>query len=267
VQSRYPHPFTLQVAAQAAAVINVAPVRPIFEPGAVRLPGERAARRQDTVRLAPTVYRDLFLPVVGTFAPNDLAEVTLITERTGPDGKRAEVKLLEKAKMPTFRALYRFNFNSGVVGSGLRKPSFLKVKTADDDPATTASEARYRIAEIEGDRRVLPIFAVSVYLVPVDVQGPVRWSERLIPNPTIGFAFSNPADDVFLGFNHEVVRNLQFFWGLHLGKVGKLSPRNDVSEDRDATAPVTHDGRRKALTFGFTFNVNVVTKIFKSGAP
>jgi hypothetical protein len=179
------------------------------------------------------VYRDFFLPVVGTFAPNDFAEVTLSTERLGPDGKRTEVKLLEKAKLPAFRALYRFNFNSGVFSTALRKHTFQKVRTVDDDPATSAVETRYRVADVQGEHRMLPAFAVTVYLVPVDIQSPVSWGERLIPNPTLGFAFANPADDVFAGFSHELVRNLQFFWGWHFGKVSAIgSPSGCVLRAR-----------------------------------
>jgi len=264
VQARYPYPFSLQVTAQAGAVINLAPVRPVFEPGALHA-GEAVHEKKSEgkVHLGEPLYRDLFLPVEGTFAPNDFAEATLVTERLDKEGQREEVKLLDKAKLPTFRALYRFNFNSGVVSSGLREPAFQKVKITDDDPKTSdENEARYRIDEVKGQRRVIPMFGFTVYLLPVDIQGPVTWRERL-PNPTVGFGFTHPTDDAFVGFSHELVRNLQLFWGWHFGKVTESALRNEVSEERDATAPVTREKRDRAFVWGVTLNVNVVTKIFK----
>jgi hypothetical protein len=267
VDAQYPYPFSLKATAQAGAVINLSPVRPVFEPaGTVLAFGGTPAdlSRCGSVVPAERVYRDLMLPVVGTFAPNDFAEVSISTERLDEDGKRVEVKLLEKAKLPTFRALYRFNFNSGVVSTALRQHTFQKVKTLDDDPDTKEEvETRFRTEEIVGERRVLPTFAVTMYWFPVDIQSPVTWSERLMPNPTIGFAITDPADDIFAGFSHELVRNLQLFYGIHFGKVDALVARNDVTEDRDATAPLVRARRDKAFMFGFTLNVNVVTKIFK----
>lgn len=261
LDTNYPRPFTLSATAQAATVINVAPARPVFEPG--KTSAEASAERPSRVTLGDRVYRDVFLPVVGNFAPNTFAEVTIVTQGQGDDGKPAEVKLVDKAKYPPFRALYRFNFSSGVMRTNLRSHTFQKVKIVDDDPATEkVNEARYRVDDLQGDPRVMPIFAFSVYLVPVDIQNQVTWRERLVPAPTIGFAFTNPANDVFVGFSHEVVRNLQFVWGLHFGVVSQAVTRNVVSEDHDATAPVTRDKRDKAFAFGLTFNVNVITKIF-----
>ena len=243
LNTNYNRPFTLTATAQAAAVINVAPARPVFEPG--KLSVEASAERPSRVTLGDRVYRDVFLPVIGESAPNDLAEVTIVTQGTGDDGKPAEVKLVDKAKFPPFRALYRFNFSSGVMRTKLRAHTFQKVKTVDDDPATEkVNEARYRVDDLEGNPRVMPFFAFSVYLLPVDIQRQVTWRERLVPAPTIGFAFTNPANDVFVGFSHEIVRNLQFVWGLHFGVVSEQVTRNVVSEDHDATAPVTQDKRK-----------------------
>jgi hypothetical protein len=39
--------------------------------------------------------------------------------------------------------------------------------------------------------------------------------------------------------------------------------RNEVSEEQDATAPVTQKGRDRGFSFGLSFNINVIKDIFK----
>lgn len=258
----HPYGFHLAATAQDGAVVNTDPVRPTFavsEPEAARgaeLPARRATSR---------AYTDVVLPIRGAFAPNQYPEVTISTERLNDDdpAKRTTVTLVDKAKYPQFRALYRYNFNTGVFGSGLRNSEFTKIRTRDDDPATEdVDESLYRIQETETDGPVKPIFAFTYYLKPVDVQAPVS-HERWIPNPTVGFAFENPADNIYFGFSHEILRNAQLFWGWHWGQVKELVARNEVSEDRDGSAPPTRDGRKAAFGVAVTFNVAVITKIFK----
>ena len=56
-------------------------------------------------------------------------------------------------------------------------------------------------------RRQSPIageanLCLHLLLKPVEVQAPVS-HERWIPNPTIGFAFVDSADNIYFGFSHE----------------------------------------------------------------
>lgn len=258
----HPYPFFVDVSAQGGAAVNTAPARPVFSAGAT---GEAAIGAKTVVTGADDAYTDVILPIRGEFAPNDILSVTIKTER--PDDKdpkkRTEVVLIDKAKYPQVRALYRFNFNTGIVRSWLRDRQFVKVKTIADDPGTEkVNEARYRIDEVKQEPRIAPLFAFTYYLKPVDIRGPVT-HERYIPNPTLGFALTHPADDVFAGFSHEIFRNAQLFYGLHFGLVADRLQRNDINEDQDATDPPTRKVRQSAFTFGLTFNLNIVAKIFK----
>ena len=93
-----------------------------------------------------------FLPVQGDFKPNDILEVTITTERADDKDaqKRTAVVLVDKAKYPQVRALYRYNFNSGVVVSNLRDTRFVKVRTVADESASwtrgITTEGRSRAA-------------------------------------------------------------------------------------------------------------------------
>lgn len=256
----HPYPFQLSLTVTAGAPIDIEPVRPTFDAAGE---GDRgvAARPPASAR----AYVDVVLPLRGTFAPNAIPEVTILTERpSDADPKKpASATLVDKARYPQFRALYRYNFNTGIARSTLQRAEFSKVRIADDDPATEqVNESRYRILESRADPRIMPVAAFTYYLKPVDIQAPAGW-ERLIPNPTIGFAVANPADNVFLGWSHEVLRNTQVFWGWHWGTQKELVARNDISEDHDATAPVTRDRFARAFSVGVTFNVASVARLFK----
>lgn len=263
LSASHPYAFFLTAVAQDGAVVNTEPVRPTFDIAT----GEAAGAKQPLPkqRVNARAYTDVILAVRGSFVPNQYPEVTISTERAADDDpkKRTTVTLVDKAKYPQFRALYRYNFNTGVFGSRLRTSNFTKVKIKDDDAATEdVDESRYRIDESRADASVKPLFAFTYYLKPVDIQAPVG-HERFIPNPTLGFAFANPADNIYLGFSHEILRNAQLFWGWHWGFTKKLVPRNDVSEDRVSDAPQTRERRQRAFGIGATFNVDVIKRIFQ----
>ncbi len=264
VPARHPFGFFLSASTQPGAVVNVAPVRPTFAASAQE-PVLRAESGGIAVTGAESAYTDVFLPVQGDFKPNDILEVTITTERADDKDaqKRMGVVLVDKAKYPQMRALYRYNFNSGVIVSNLRDTRFVKVRTVADDPATAkVDESRYRVDAIAEARPVKPVFAFTCYWKAVDIQAPVTMGERLRPNPTFGFALTNPADDAFVGFTHEVARNMSLFWGAHIGLVNELLARDDVTEDGEPTAPPTRKVRRTGFAIGVTLNLTVVTKIF-----
>jgi hypothetical protein len=259
--SRHPFPFRLSASVIPGTPINIEPVRPTFAVG-----GEAAFNGAPTAPVFAQAYRDVVLAVRDTVPPNGIVEATITTERpTKEDPKKLEsVTLVEKAKYPQSRARYRYNFASGVFRSKLRDTQYVKVKTVDDDPATTnVNEARYRIDDYETDRTTRPGFALSYYFFPVDIQSRVGWREWL-PAPTIAFAFVKPQDNIYLGLTHELWRNVQLFYGSHFGVTNELVTRNVISEDRDATAPQTRERRGKGqFTWGLTFNISAITKVFK----
>lgn len=52
-------------------------------------------------------------------------------------------------------------------------------------------------------------------------------------------------------------------WCLIWGVVDSPATRNDVDETQDATAPATRKTRERSFAFGLSFNLAVVTTIFK----
>lgn len=265
---RHPYGFRLSAGVSAGSAINTEPVRPTFP-----VLGESAALVFRSGAAPPDnpvsehALRDVILPVRDNIPPNGVVEVTIATERpTAADPKKLEtVTLVDKVKLPQFRARYRYSITTGIFRSTLRDTTFTKVKTHDDDPATTpANEAAYRIDSRLNDAAIRPVFALAYYLAPLDIQSKVGWRE-IIPAPTIGFSFQNPQDNIYAGFTHEFLRNLQVFWGWHFGTTTEMVNRNDVSEEKDSTAVVTRQRRSSKGNFavGVTFNVAVIAKVFK----
>jgi hypothetical protein len=69
-------------------------------------------------------------------------------------------------------------------------------------------------------------------------------------------------ENAFVGFSHEFLRNAQIVWGVHYGKVTELVNRNDASEDRDGTAPVTRSRFHAKPFLGLTLNLRFLDKVF-----
>lgn len=277
----FPEPFTLTYTTAVKEVENPTPVRPVFAPK-----GEAGVAEQfvDLDR----AYTDFVMPFGRRFPANTVVSVsvstymrvitkdeTTVTTNDPPGEKEARSKttttdtrssqrvaLVSNEEYPPIRGLYRFNFTAGVNGSSLRSPSFVRIKTALDDPATSADETRYKTEEVKGDPVAMPVFGLTVYTRPVDIQAPVGWYERLIPAPTIGFAFQNPHENIFVGASHEIARNVQAWWGIHLGKVNKLQTTAGIDDPASADAPAVDKRFDAAPYFGIAFNLNVIKTVF-----
>jgi len=314
--SVHPYPFALSVTKQVSAPPLLGAVRPTFDITKAIAPGtERTGlvplaetREQCDAKYVPveeqslrTAYRDSVLPFQDRFVGNDILGVSIATYlpyttsdkvTTKTDGGKTTVTkenveeskvvdLLKDVKYPQVRALYRFNFAMGVIVSRLKEKSFVRMKTAANDPDTSSvDEARYMLQEAEGTARVFPAFLFSTYLKRVDIQDPVwsrcktiRWCPgwRALPAPSIGFALTNPADNAFVGITSEVFENIHFYLGGHNGKISELlTPRDDNGEeitvrnaDRDSADPKTQPARRWGFSYGVTFNINIVGSWFK----
>jgi hypothetical protein len=259
-RSHHPFPFRLNATVSAGTAVNVEPVRPSFEATTLEM-------KAPDKPVSAQAFRDVFLSIRDAVPPNGNVEVTITTERpTAADPKKLEtVTLVDKAKYPQFRARYRFNFATGVFNSRLRDQQFVKVRTIGDDPATDkVNEARYRIDALEGDRQVRPVFALSYYVFPVDIQSAVGWRDALLPAPTLAFGFVKPQDNIYLGFTHELWRNVQIFYGYHFGVKTEMVTRNVVNEDEEPTAPPTRERRaEKEFAWGLSFNLSALAKVFK----
>ncbi len=259
-RAMHSYPFRLNATVSAGTPVNVEPVRPSFETTDLGTDPPKAP-------VSDQAYRDIFLSIRDSVPPNGNVEVTITTERpTAADPKKLEtVTLVEKAKYPQFRARYRYNISTGVFRSKLRDQQFVKVRTVKDDPATEkVNEARYRIDPLEGDPQVKPVFSLSYYVFPVDIQSRVGWRDALVPAPTLAFGFVRPQDNVYLGLTHELWRNVQVFYGYHWGVKSEMVTRNEINEEEDASPPATRERRPgKEFAWGLSFNLTALAKVFK----
>jgi hypothetical protein len=168
-------------------------------------------------------------------------------------------------QLPQVRSLYGFNYFTGVVVSALRNPTFYKKLT--DLSIVTSSDGKqtitktYGVTSINGDLQIKPIAGLSFYFKGRDTNRPLRLFEALVPVPTVAFSLSTPADDFFVGGSHEVIRSIQIFYGGHFGRVNKL--RDGLVDTTSADGPVTDKKFNHSVFVGLTFNINIVTKIFK----
>ena len=312
--------FTLSVTRQSAPPPNLGAVRPTFDvskpvawvhptvhidigpvPG-LPCPEPKQAQPPIDAESLETAIRDSVLPFQERLRGNDIPVVTISTyaRQTTTDksttkvdsGKETVVKetiteakpvdVLKDVKYPQVRALYRFNFSTGVALSSLREPSFTTVKTAADNPDTaTVNESRFRLEETPGERRTLPLFLLSTHARRVDIQEPV-WRRclrflacpgwRALPAASFGFALTSPADNFFVGATTEVLENIHLFVGAHNGKVSSrivlARDENGVEVpienlDRDGTNPPTVPTRRWEFAWGVHFNINIITTLWK----
>ena len=74
-----------------------------------------------------------------------------------------------------------------------------------------------------------------------------------MPVPTLGFSLSSPADDLFLGVSHELLRNVQVIHGYHYGKITQLGPAVDEKVSVVNTVKRFHGSGFVGLTFNLTF--------------
>ena len=276
VVTEQPSPFLLDLEVEQGAPINTGLVRPTFDTEPAR---PQSGVDETVFHGVETAYRDDFLPVNRTARANDIFKVSIkaYTRHTESDTttttdsvaqvvrveKSEVVTLIDQDRLPQVRGRYRYNIAFGVLGTALRDNSFVKVKVASNDPDTPEDETRYRIDEVDGGPRVMPVLGLTWYLNAVDIQRPLSFTEAIIPNPTVAFSLSSPADNLFLGLNHEIVRNTQLFYGVHLGEVTDLVNRDDVTEEMNANEPETDQVRKVGFSLGVSFNLDFVTRLFQ----
>jgi hypothetical protein len=279
--ANFPEPFALTYNTTVREPENPTPVRPVF-------PAKAEAGLAERFTGSETAYTDFVMPFGRRFPANTVLtvsigtymrviskdEVSTVTNSTPGQNEAPSrttttetrtgqrVALLSNEEYPQVRGLYWFNFTAGVNGSWLRNPSFARIKTTLDDPVTQEDETRYATEKVEGDVKAIPVFGLTVYTRPVDIQAPVGWYERLVPAPTIGFAFENPHENVFIGAAHEASRNLQIWWGFHFGKINRLQKTNAVEDPKNNAAPVVEKRFSAAPYAGISFNLNVIRTIF-----
>jgi len=117
----------------------------------------------------------------------------------------------------------------------------------------------YNITDAGGPR-VIPALLFTGYWKKRDTQRLLRWTE-LIPQPTAGLSLSSPTDDFFLGGSSEFVRNVQFDYGLHLGRVKKLGANSTTQFPTDSSGPPTTMTLQKGVFLGLSFNLDFLKGI------
>ena len=215
-----------------------------------------------TINSEGKIYQDLLLPFGRTFRRNSLVKArfhgptyTPVYDTKGKlEGEKLEYKLLMKETYPQIRGLYGFNLSTGVISSFVCRKRFSKV------PVTSSSSNTFTISEEDIDEaRILPMIALTIYWKPVDIQRPPQWSE-MIPNPTIGFDFTSPTNEIFLGFSSEFIRNVQLIYGVHFSKVDVLAENQNLST---ADAPKVEKKFASGAFVGLTFNFNLIPSLYK----
>jgi hypothetical protein len=271
-----PYPFYLVVNSTIAPLENLTPVRP----SATITPAYffEAAPKTPLIQVADATYTDLLLPFDHPAKGNEQFEVTIKTHakivskdvETTTNGQTTqtleksdqEYALVDKVKYPKAHQLYRFNFTTGVIFSNVRDPDFARVQIQPDDPNTKdVNEARFKTEEIEGNRQILPILGISFYFKRVDPEVPVSWKERLTPALLLGFTPTNPKDNLVFGGSNEVYRNVQFIWGVHVGKIKQLKAPSSF-ETSDSTDPATIQRFKTGFFWGVSFNLPFLNKVF-----
>lgn len=271
-RSAHPYGFTLDQASTVGAVATADPVTPsatapTWEMALYDRPKNTPSTREDPPLLPVTerAFVSVFLPLNGAFPPNAIPEVSIFTERpsaTDP-AKLETVTLVEKVRYPQFRAKYHYAVTTGAFFSGLRSHAFSKVKVTPDNPDTKdVDESAYRTDRVQTGRQARPAVAVSFSIPGVDVQRNCG-RDCLIPFLTLGFGLTSPKDDVFLGASFTPRRNLFLFIGAHRGVVKSVVPRDEVTEQANATPPETVDRATWSWSTGLSFNFPFITQLFK----
>jgi hypothetical protein len=121
-----------------------------------------------------------------------------------------------------------------------------------------------------------PVLVLTVYIVPVDAERPMRfkgsgaWRDYL-PAPSFGISLSNPTTNFYVGASNEVLlRNLQIFYGASFHNTAlKLAPgATQALWGGTGAAPTaaTVPGFQKGPFVGVTFNLSsFIQSLFSGG--
>ena len=177
-----------------------------------------------------------------------------------PDPTKPESTVtLHQVAYPQVHSLSYFNIATGVVGSTIHNPSFIRSKTA---LASGSTPAQFATVKDNGDPTVHPVLFFSAYLFhPLDAETQFHWSD-MIPAPGVGFSLTAPAGNFFFGGSSEFFRrNVQIIYGLHYGQVTHLAPTG-VDDPSSSTAPVTQQRFSRGAFAGLTFNIDFIKGLF-----
>jgi len=256
-----PGPFGLGVTLTATPEPNPAPLRPMYDAGRRGFAQDGRSGAASVVPRTPFV--DVILPVERDLVGGDVPLLSITHPSAGPGNP--EDATLVSSVLPQVRTLYRFNLSAGMALSSLDEVKFTKKTVTADSPDTAdINEGVFQTVKSGNTFQVQPLLAFTVYWMPMDIQEPFSWTD-LLPSPTIGFGLLSPLDNLYLGFSHEFVRNLQFVWGLHLGKVTHLLDDDaDALELHSPDAPKTiqafEAGFFGSLQFNFNFFATLLGK-------
>jgi hypothetical protein len=258
---RIPRPFGLQVTLTEAAEPNPAPLRPVYDAATKAFKCSPCPAPEPPATRLP--YTDEILPADRELRGGNVPDVGITYPVDGDDGEKSEPVTVVRSVLPQVRSLYRFNLSAGMALSSLDEVKYSrKTLTADDPDTADVHEGAYQTVKTGNTFQIQPLVAFTVYWLPMDIQETFAWTD-LLPSPTIGFGLLSPLDNLYLGFSHEFVRNLQLVWGLHLGKVTHLLDEDaDALELRFADAPKTVQAFEAGLFGSIQFNFNFFARMF-----
>jgi hypothetical protein len=235
----------LGVDLQKANPINIAPVRPSFsQPQAGVKNPEYFCLSWPTKLIGDTIPQITVTAIYKPLKPTEADPEKTIT--------------LGVISYPQVHTLYHFNIATGVVVSSLRNPSFSRVQSA---VASSGSPAQFKTVEQGGSIYAAPALFFTAYLIkPMDAESAWRRSD-LLPEPSLGFSLSSPADNFFFGGSSEILRNVQLVYGYHMGKVTKLVPPL-VNDPTSNAAPTTAQRFKSGAYGGLTFNIDFIKGLF-----
>jgi hypothetical protein len=204
--------------------------------------------------------------------PNTTPGITvkmLFSDDALPVESKPEVQVKETViTFPTFNyppvlQKYRFNVDTGIIVSGIRNPSFVRVQTAaavgkPGDPGS--SPAMYETQTVEGSLSVMPVLLFTVY-IPERPIGPKLKPIERIPQPTFGFSLTSPSTDFFFGASSEIVRKVQIVGGVHVGKINALVPVPFDDPTSSAAPAVTTKFAYKGF-IGIALNLDFIKTAF-----
>lgn len=207
-----------------------------------------------------------------------------LTRTTIADAKQPYVYKNEKIASYTINMtpVYHGSFNFGFINSHLKNPTY-QLLTNPDNASEKVIKAK------EGDNRGIVTVMATIYTSPIvllrkAIKGKeIPWNktygrnflddhtffERIYPAVGVGFT-DKTFENIFYGFNWEVVRGAGLFFGWHWGKINTFKTDDNFKFEKTAITQEQFDlrmNRKWNTRFAIGANVDpiIVTRLFGTG--
>jgi len=170
-------------------------------------------------------------------------------------GEPADQTITLTYSIPQVHSKYYFNLSSGVVISSIRSGSYgWETLSVPSGSGPNAIPGQYYPIQTGSNLVIDPVLFFTAYIWPMDAERTHRWAD-LRPALTFGLSLSNPSSHFYLGGSSEIVRNVQFVYGLALAEVPRLAPGVGVSAS-NSSAPGTVQKFSTGVYGGLSFNIS-----------